>query len=179
MINAVKVAFFLSIIAVIVSVIAFSIASNIPGPVGPQGPVGPIGVTGEQGYNGTQGPIGPQGAVGPLGPPGPNGSIGPPGTINGSYYIVRTFTEASANLNFETTGFVYKILYSVDGHPTENVSFTFEIRDSLGLCGKDTKFIVNDTTIEEVYTLWAVPNEYTLTVTGNVAGWILEVWEFK
>lgn len=179
MIKAVQLAFFFSIIAIVVAIIAFSIASNIPGPVGPVGPIGLKGSKGDVGYNGTQGPVGPMGPVGPLGAIGLNGSVGPPGNISGTYHIVRTFTDASSNFNFVTEGYVYKILYTVNGHETENTTFTFEIHNSLGLCGKDTKYLPIDATIEEVYTLWAVPNEYTLTVSGNVADWILEVWEFK
>ena len=179
MIKAVKLSFLISLIAIMVSVFSIMIASNIPGP---QGPIGPQGIQGEQGpigENGTQGPEGPVGPPGPQGEQGIQGIQGEPGTLNGTYHIVRTFTDTSTNLNFETEGFVFKVLYTVNGLDNETSYFEFEIKDSLGLCGKDNITVPIDTTTEEVYTLWALPNVYSLKVNSDADSWLLEIWEFK
>jgi hypothetical protein len=68
--------------AILVGLIAFTLAGCFEGPKGERGELGTPGATGEKGERGAPGPAGPAGATGPAGPvgaAGPTGVAGPVG----------------------------------------------------------------------------------------------------
>jgi len=204
-VNAVQIAFILSIAAMLLATIAII----IPGPEGPEGPQGETGPQGEQGPIGERGPQGPKGDTGPRGPQGETGEKGEkgdPGEGNVDWEQVNETINEKLNErlgNSNTTSNIAEI-YSdwwIGNKTTEtfnttaiNVKITFDITDEDANGTLTYKMINNNTSdvtamntidvsateqssIEYIFTETA---EYYIEVTSeNINLWQLVVEQIE
>jgi hypothetical protein len=101
-----KNAFYLAVVAIVISVLAIGLTFTSGGSEGPTGPVGPQGVTG---------------AAGPAGPAGPEGADGSAASIGATYVTSEGCADCHEDeyTLFVNSGHKYKLNKVVDGQPPE------------------------------------------------------------